>query len=81
MAQRILIVDDDPKIVRLLRASLEQTGYQVLVAYDGETALTLNQPLPVVSHTRRVFSRPRLALIGQNAEFLPPTAHWANRRR
>jgi two-component system alkaline phosphatase synthesis response regulator PhoP len=39
MAQRILIVDDDPQIVRLLRASLEQAGYQVFAAYDGETAL------------------------------------------
>ena len=39
MAQQILIVDDDPRIVRLLRASLEQAGYQVFVAYDGETAL------------------------------------------
>lgn len=41
MAQRILVVDDDQKIVRLLRASLEQAGYQVFVAYDGETALHL----------------------------------------
>jgi two-component system alkaline phosphatase synthesis response regulator PhoP len=39
MEQRILVVDDDPQIVRLLRASLEQAGYQVYVAYDGETAL------------------------------------------
>ena len=39
MAQRILVVDDDREIVRLLRAYLEQDGYQVLVAYDGETAL------------------------------------------
>ena len=39
MAQRILVVDDDAKIVRLLRASLEQAGYQVFAAYDGETAL------------------------------------------
>jgi two-component system alkaline phosphatase synthesis response regulator PhoP len=39
MAQRILVVDDDPDIVRLLRAYLEQASYQVLVAYDGETAL------------------------------------------
>ncbi len=39
MAQRILVVDDDTEIVRLLRAYLEQGGYQVLVAYDGETAL------------------------------------------
>jgi two-component system alkaline phosphatase synthesis response regulator PhoP len=39
MAQRILVVDDDKEIVRLLRAYLEQAGYQALVAYDGETAL------------------------------------------
>jgi two-component system alkaline phosphatase synthesis response regulator PhoP len=39
MAQQILVVDDDKEIVRLLRAYLEQAGYQVLVAYDGETAL------------------------------------------
>jgi two-component system alkaline phosphatase synthesis response regulator PhoP len=39
MARRILVVDDDPEIVRLLRAYLEQAGYQILVAYDGDTAL------------------------------------------
>jgi two-component system alkaline phosphatase synthesis response regulator PhoP len=39
MSQRILVVDDDKEIVRLVRAYLEQSGYQVLVAYDGETAL------------------------------------------
>jgi two-component system alkaline phosphatase synthesis response regulator PhoP len=39
MAQRILVVDDDKEIVRLLRAYLEQGGYNVHVAYDGETAL------------------------------------------
>jgi DNA-binding response OmpR family regulator len=39
MPQRILVVDDDREIVRLTRAYLEQSGYQVLVAYDGETAL------------------------------------------
>lgn len=37
--QRILVVDDDKKIVRLVQSYLEQSGYQVLVAYDGETAL------------------------------------------
>jgi two-component system OmpR family sensor kinase/two-component system sensor histidine kinase BaeS len=41
MAQRILVVDDDVKIVRLLRASLKQAGYQVLVAHNGETALRM----------------------------------------
>lgn len=39
MPQRILVVDDDKEIVRLLRAYLEQAGFQVLVAYDGESAL------------------------------------------
>ena len=37
--QRILVVDDDTEIVRLLRAYLEQAGYQVFAAYDGESAL------------------------------------------
>lgn len=39
MGQRILVVDDDREIVRLVRAYLEKNGYQVLVAYDGETAI------------------------------------------
>ena len=39
MAQRILVVDDDPQIVRLVRSYLEQAGYVVFVAGDGEAAL------------------------------------------
>jgi two-component system alkaline phosphatase synthesis response regulator PhoP len=39
MKQRIIIVDDDKEVVRLMRAYLEQAGYEVLVAYDGETAV------------------------------------------
>ncbi|MBN1219739.1 MAG: response regulator transcription factor [Anaerolineae bacterium] len=36
---RILVVDDDKQIVRLVRSYLEQAGYQVSTAFDGETAL------------------------------------------
>lgn len=36
---RILIVDDDHDIIRLVKAYLEKAGYLVLSAYDGETAL------------------------------------------
>lgn len=39
MSKRILVVDDDKEIVRLVRAYLEQSGYQVLIAHDGENAL------------------------------------------
>ncbi|MBX3083539.1 MAG: response regulator transcription factor [Anaerolineae bacterium] len=37
--QRILVVDDDREIVRLIRSYLEQAGFQVLTANDGNTAL------------------------------------------
>ena len=36
---RILVVDDDHEIVRLVRAYLEKAGYNVLTAFDGESAL------------------------------------------
>jgi DNA-binding response OmpR family regulator len=39
MSQRILVVDDDKQIVRLVRAYLEQAGFQVFTAYEGSTAL------------------------------------------
>jgi two-component system alkaline phosphatase synthesis response regulator PhoP len=37
--QSILVVDDDKEIVRLIRGYLEQAGYEVMLAYDGETTL------------------------------------------
>ncbi|MDL2225270.1 response regulator transcription factor [Eubacteriales bacterium OttesenSCG-928-M02] len=43
MPIRILIVDDEPLILKGLRFSLEQDGYQVDEALDGETALHLAQ--------------------------------------
>jgi len=47
MTQRILVVDDDRSIVKVLRGYLEQSGYQVLTAYDGEAALrTLRRDRP-----------------------------------
>jgi two-component system alkaline phosphatase synthesis response regulator PhoP len=51
ITQPILVVDDDKDIVRLVRAYLEQAGFQVRAAYDGETALHIlrrEQPALVV---------------------------------
>jgi DNA-binding response OmpR family regulator len=39
MSQRILVVDDDKSIVKVLASYLEQAGYRALSAHDGETAL------------------------------------------
>jgi len=36
--QSVLVVDDDREVVRLMRGYLEQAGYIVQVAYDGESA-------------------------------------------
>ena len=39
--RRILIVDDEPQITRVLRTSLDAHGYDLRVANDGETALQI----------------------------------------
>lgn len=45
--QRILVVDDDKQIVRLVRSYLEQAGFFVFTAYDGRAALaTLRRETP-----------------------------------
>ncbi len=37
--QSILLVDDEPMILRVMRLALEKVGYQVNTAIDGEEAL------------------------------------------
>ena len=39
MKRKILIVDDDPPIVKLLKFTLEEAGYETAVAYDGDEAM------------------------------------------
>jgi two-component system KDP operon response regulator KdpE len=39
--RRILVVDDEPQITRVLRTSLSSRGYDIRVANDGETALEI----------------------------------------
>lgn len=39
MAQTILVVEDDTKMVNLLRLYLEREGYTVVATYDGRSAL------------------------------------------
>lgn len=39
--RKILVVDDEPQIVRVLKGYLENAGYSVFCAMDGKTALDL----------------------------------------
>jgi DNA-binding response OmpR family regulator len=38
--KRLLLADDDTNVVEVLRVNLEADGYEVVVAYDGDTAWT-----------------------------------------
>jgi len=40
-AETVLIVDDEPDIVRLLEVALRSEGFRLLSAFDGESALAL----------------------------------------
>ncbi|HLZ10138.1 MAG TPA: response regulator transcription factor [Chloroflexota bacterium] len=45
--EKILIVDDEARILRLVRSNLEPHGYKILTAMDGESAITaaeMNDP-------------------------------------
>jgi two-component system chemotaxis response regulator CheY len=46
LARRVLAVDDDPKIRLLLKAVLEDEGYDVRLAEHGAAALEQLQPAP-----------------------------------
>ena len=50
MAKRILLVDDEPLIIKGLKYTLEQEGYEILTAADGEEALKVffEQPVDLV---------------------------------
>ena len=39
MQDKVLIVEDNPEVVRLLKRALEKQGYRISVALDGEEAL------------------------------------------
>lgn len=39
MKKKVLVIDDDPNIVELIKNRLSVNGYQVVTAYDGEQGL------------------------------------------
>ncbi len=39
MSQKVLVVDDEQSIVTLLQYNLQQSGFEVVTAYDGEEGL------------------------------------------
>ena len=51
MSDSVLVIDDDPSIVHLLKEDLESEGYRVYEGYDGQMALQLarkNRPSLII---------------------------------
>lgn len=40
-SKKILVVDDEKKIVEIVKAYFEKEGYKILVAYDGQSAIDI----------------------------------------
>ena len=38
--QKILIIEDEPELVKVIRSYLENAGFSVITAYRGDTGLT-----------------------------------------
>ena len=47
MAKRVLIVDDEPRYLRLLDANLRTEGYEVVTAHDGQQAIEVFSAQPI----------------------------------
>ena len=39
MPKKILVVDDEPHIVKMVESRLKANGYEVIIAYDGQEAV------------------------------------------
>ena len=49
MTQKILIVDDEVHLAKILQLTLEHAGYEAVLAYDGREALAmLSEEAPVL---------------------------------
>ena len=79
---RVLVVDDEPQILRGLRTNLRARGYEVITAPDGETALAtaakqrpdVVDPRPRAAGHRRRRGDPRAPRLERDA------ASWCCRR-
>lgn len=49
MKNRVLVVDDEQSIVTLLQYNLEQAGFDVITAMDGEEGNKLLRHNPLIS--------------------------------
>ena len=73
MQHSILLVDDDPGLLRLLSIRLEAEGYTVYTASSGEEAIPAlrNHSVDIVVTDLRMGGMDGLELFGQIRHFFP----------
>ena len=54
---RILVVDDEPAVLKVLVTRLQLAGYQVYSATNGEEALESFHKIPRLDSSRRYFQK------------------------
>ena len=57
MPKKVLVVDDEKLIVKGIRFSLEQDGFEVTCAYDGEEALEYAKEGTLEAELDKVFGK------------------------
>ena len=69
MMKNLLIVDDEPHVIRIMKLALEKNGYSVEVAHNGEQALDkIKQKLPDLLITDIDMPRMNGEVLCQNIE-------------
>ena len=71
-ARPILVVDDDPKIVRLVRTYMEREGHRVTEAADGDLAIASMERQPPALVVLDLIDPRR----GRPEHHPPPAGQW-----
>ena len=86
--KRILVVEDEAKIARLVRDYLEHAGFQVAVAGDGERQLRQplhpprpQPPAPPLARPQRALPRLGAGALAPRGPLLPGLAQDSRSRR
>ena len=82
MSKRILIVDDEPRYLRLLEANLKTEGYNVVTAADGVQAIEAFSSHPADLVLLDIMMPPRrLRHLPAHPPVLERADHHADRQR
>ena len=75
---RVLVVDDEEEIRKILNSILEKEGFEVITAPDGQQAMVAQDQAPFVA---QVCYQPRLLVLVQCQPLVVVITHRAKRKK